>query len=85
MSDVRPTRPRGPQERTCPSCGSGDLQEGFLEDSGEASKGFVRWIAGPLERGVFGGAKRAGRPRWVVDAHRCAMCSHVALFASRRA
>jgi len=55
-----------------------------LEDNGESSQGYLRWIAGPLERGWTGGAKRMGKPRWVVDTTRCVTCGYLALFASRQ-
>lgn len=85
MSGDAPSRPR-PQDRRCPSCGSDDLVDGFLEDTGEHSKGFVRWIAGPLETGRRGRAKISeSKPRWIVDSSRCLLCGHVSLFANRRA
>ncbi|KAB2347044.1 hypothetical protein F8566_21770 [Actinomadura rudentiformis] len=60
------------------------MEPGFIEDAGESSKGFARWIAGPLERGAFGGAKRFGKERWQVDAFRCRQCAHLELFAGHR-
>ncbi|WP_203996997.1 hypothetical protein [Virgisporangium aurantiacum] len=45
-------------------------------------QGYARWIAGRLERGPFGGAKRLGKPRWQVDAFRCPRCAHLELFAA---
>jgi hypothetical protein len=68
----------------CTCCGAAELQPGFIEDTGEASKGYARWIAGPLERGMFGGAKRMGKKRWQIDAYRCPRCFHVDLFAPDR-
>ncbi|MGA8115486.1 MAG: hypothetical protein WCA46_17625 [Actinocatenispora sp.] len=65
----------------CTHCGLVGLEPGFLEDSGESAKGFVRWIEGALERGLLGNAKRMGRPRRQVDAWRCPSCAHVELFA----
>ncbi|MFC4056881.1 hypothetical protein ACFOWE_01150 [Planomonospora corallina] len=50
------------------------------EVAGEASKGYGRWIEGPLELGMLGGAKRMGRQRWTIDAFRCTRCSHLELF-----
>ncbi|MFF3289199.1 hypothetical protein [Streptomyces sp. NPDC003023] len=67
----------------CTQCGAGELEPGFVEDSGEGSHGYARWIRGPLERGPFGGAKRLGRQRLQVDAHRCLRCGHLELFATR--
>ncbi|HST83686.1 MAG TPA: hypothetical protein VLL08_18280 [Kineosporiaceae bacterium] len=67
--------------KTCTQCGCEQLDEGFIEDAGEASKGFARWIAGPLERGVFGGAKRLGRLRREIAAFRCRQCGHLELYA----
>ncbi|HET9654257.1 MAG TPA: hypothetical protein VFP72_02810 [Kineosporiaceae bacterium] len=65
----------------CSYCGQEVLDEGFVEDAGEASAGFARWIAGPLERGLLGGAKRMGRQRLVIAAFRCRFCGHLELFA----
>ncbi|WP_405581350.1 hypothetical protein [Streptomyces sp. NBC_01190] len=68
---------------TCTLCGSGGLERGFVEDSGEGGRGYSRWIAGPLQLGAFGGAKRRGRQRWQIDAYRCPACGHLELFAAR--
>lgn len=46
----------------CTYCGAVGLEQGFVEDTGEGSRGYARWIAGPLERGLLGGAKSLGRP-----------------------
>jgi DNA-directed RNA polymerase subunit RPC12/RpoP len=67
----------------CTQCGSGGLEPGFVEDSGENSRGYARWITGALERGPLGRAKRMGRQRWQIDAHRCPSCGHLELFASQ--
>lgn len=69
----------------CTQCGTVGLEPGFVEDDGEHSRGYARWIAGPLERGVLGGAKRMGRARWQIDAGRCPRCGHLELFARERA
>jgi len=67
---------------TCPSCGTvGRPEPGFFEDRGQGSIGYVRWIAGPLERGVFGGAKVMGKERVIVEAFRCRQCGLLSLFA----
>ncbi len=68
----------------CTHCAATDLEPGFIEDSGQAARGYTSWIAGPLELGIFGGAKRMGRTRWLVDAYRCRRCSHLELFARPR-
>ncbi|WP_433256176.1 hypothetical protein ACQPYK_16635 [Streptosporangium sp. CA-135522] len=65
----------------CTQCDGTDLEQGFIEDDGEHSHGYSRWIQGPLERGLFGGAKRLWRARWTIDAFRCTRCSHLELFA----
>jgi hypothetical protein len=62
-----------------------ELEPGFVEDSGQSSKGYARWIAGPLETGPFGGARRMGKQRWQIEAHRCRACGHLELFASKPA
>ncbi len=68
----------------CTHCGATDLAAGFIEDSGEHARGHARWVEGALELGVFGGAKRMGRPRWLIDAYCCTQCSHLELFARPR-
>lgn len=66
----------------CTQCDTTPLVEGFVEDGGESSFGYARWIPGPLQRGIFGGAKRLGKERWVINALRCPQCGHLELFAS---
>ncbi|WP_255950855.1 hypothetical protein [Streptomyces odontomachi] len=68
----------------CTQCDTVGLTDGFIEDAGEHSRGYARWIEGALERGVFGGAKRMGRPRWQIEAYRCPKCGHLELFASNQ-
>ena len=70
--------------RACTSCGNAALEPGFIEDAGDHSPGYSRWIAGALERGVFGGARRMGKQRWQIDAFRCTMCGHLELFANQQ-
>ncbi|WP_326813967.1 MULTISPECIES: hypothetical protein [unclassified Streptomyces] len=69
----------------CTHCGTVGLEPGFVEDAGQHSRGFARWIQGALERGPFGGAKRMGKPAWQIDAYRCPNCAHLELFAGTRA
>ncbi|WP_328886557.1 hypothetical protein [Streptomyces sp. NBC_00316] len=69
----------------CTHCGTVGLEPGFVEDAGQHSRGFARWIQGALERGPFGGAKRMGKPTWQIDAYRCPNCAHLELFAGTRA
>ena len=71
----------GAQEARCTACHSGGLEPGFIEDSGQGSQGYARWIAGALERGLFGGAFKMGKQRWVVEAWRCPACGHLELYA----
>jgi hypothetical protein len=66
----------------CTACGGTELEPGFLEDAGENSRGFLRWIPGPLERGMFGGARRMGKPRHEVATLRCQNCSHLELYVA---
>lgn len=66
----------------CTTCGSeGMLDEGFLEDTGESSKGYVRWVEGARDTGFFGGFATMGAPRLLVRAFRCRECNHLELFA----
>ena len=64
--------------RTCIHC-EGNLEPGFIEDAGESSRGNLRWIPGPLEKGVLGGAKRFGKLRVDVHAYRCVSCGRLEL------
>ncbi|MFI0357366.1 hypothetical protein [Actinomadura sp. 9N407] len=64
----------------CTHCGATELQPGYLEDTGQASRGFVRWVAGPPEMGIRR-AKRWGRKRFQVEVFRCPQCSHLESFA----
>ncbi|MFD1541281.1 hypothetical protein [Nonomuraea guangzhouensis] len=68
----------------CTQCDGTDLEPGFIEDKGEGSQGYGRWIQGALERGLFGGAKRMGRAVWIIEAFRCTRCSHLELFVRPR-
>ena len=66
----------------CTVCGSqGLLDEGFLEDTGESAKGYVRWVEGPRDTGFLGGLSSMGRHRLLVRAFRCRECNHLELFA----
>ncbi|MGW2082553.1 hypothetical protein ACWCOW_37575 [Streptomyces sp. NPDC001939] len=67
---------------TCTQCSTVGLAEGFVEDAGEHSRGYARWIEGALQRGILGGAKRMGRLRRQIEAFRCPKCGHLELFAT---
>ena len=81
MGGVTETRP--PYAARCSQCGGDRFEEGFLEDAGQGSQGFARWIPGPLQLGIFGGAKKMGRPRFPVRAYVCQGCGLVQLYATR--
>ena len=67
---------------TCTACGSqGLLDEGFLSDTGEGAKGFVRWVVGARDTSFFGGLSSWGADRYLVRAFRCRECRHLELFA----
>jgi hypothetical protein len=68
-------------ELHCTHCGTTGLQQGFIEDEGEGSRGYARWVAGALERGPLGGARLMGKSRSQIDAFRCPQCGHLELFA----
>jgi hypothetical protein len=68
----------------CTACRSVALEPGFLEDSGESSRGYLRWIAGPLQKGIFGGARRMGKPKHTVSAYRCTVCGHLDLYVAQQ-
>lgn len=61
----------------CPSCGSNDREDGFIESTSDA---LVRYYVGPRVSGIFG-VKRFGLERRTVIARRCRTCSHLDLFA----
>jgi len=67
---------------SCLRCGEELMDEGFVEDVGHAAQGYARWVAGALERGPFGGAKRMGRAHYAIAAWRCRSCGHLELFAN---
>ncbi|WP_370110074.1 hypothetical protein [Streptacidiphilus sp. MAP12-33] len=69
------------QQTRCTYCGAQDLEPGFLDDP--RGSGATKWIAGRLERGPLGGARRLGRLRREVHALRCTTCGHLELFALR--
>ncbi|MBK6887478.1 MAG: hypothetical protein IPH03_14305 [Tetrasphaera sp.] len=71
---------RRPPQR-CPWCGGASFEPGFIEDSGQGSHGFARWIVGELEKGIFGGASRFGRERLDITGQRCSTCGHLDFFA----
>jgi len=63
----------------CSACQAPGVDPGFIEDAG-GDRGYLRWISGPLERGVFGGAKRMGKKRYPIEAQRCTECGHLDLY-----
>lgn len=66
----------------CTVCGSeGLLDEGFLADTGEGAKGYVRWVGGARDTSIFGGFSSLNAPRLLVRAFRCRECNHLELFA----
>ena len=70
------------QPRHCPQCTGNVFDEGFVEDMGQASQGYARWIPGPLRRGIFGGAQRLGKQRVPIAAYCCRGCGHLMLFVT---
>jgi hypothetical protein len=69
----------------CTHCGEDALEAGFIMDSSQSGPGFAKWVEGALERGILGGAKVYGRPKWEIEAYRCRHCHHLELFAKRPA
>lgn len=66
----------------CTACGGqGLLDEGYLSDTGEGAKGFVRWVVGARDTSFFGGLSSIGAERFLVRAFRCRECRHLELFA----
>ena len=66
----------------CTACQSVALEPGFIEDSGESSRGYGRWVAGALEKGILGGAKRMGKPKHAITASGCTVCGHLELYVA---
>jgi DNA-directed RNA polymerase subunit RPC12/RpoP len=62
----------------CPNCGSTQFNPGFVDDT---ANGIVRWIQGPIEWGLLGGLRRAGRQHRVIVSYRCTGCSRLELYA----
>jgi hypothetical protein len=59
----------------CSWCGFEHLEDGWI---------LAGWVAGPMQKGVFGDPKWLGRRRHDVMAARCTRCSHLELFAPPR-
>lgn len=53
-------------------------------DAGQNSHGYAQWVPGPLEQGIFGGAKLWGKVRFEIQAHRCPRCGHLELFTGNQ-
>jgi hypothetical protein len=69
------------EKGACTRC-HGKLEEGFIEDDGQASRGRARWIPGPLEVGPLGGTRLLGKERYDITAYRCNACGHLDLFVA---
>ncbi|WP_134773414.1 hypothetical protein [Ornithinimicrobium flavum] len=69
----------------CTACGSeGLLHEGYLADTGESAKGYVRWVGAPRDTSLFGSFSSMGADKFLVRAFRCRECRHLELFAEER-
>ena len=69
----------------CTACGAvGMLDEGYLDDTGEAAKGYVRWVNSPRDTSLLGGFSSMGAERLLVRSFRCRECWHLELFAEPR-
>jgi hypothetical protein len=79
-ADASPTLCTVNGEIHCTHCGATGLQQGFVEDKGQGSRGYAQWVAGALELGVFGFARVMGKSRSQIDAFRCPQCGHLELF-----
>ena len=65
--------------RLCSRC-EGRLVPGFIEDRTDSGSKVLTWIAGPAEKGFFGGAKVMFKNRYDVTAYICESCGHLDLF-----
>lgn len=63
----------------CSWCGFDEFQEGWVTDLGQGARA-AAWIAGPMEKGLLGGAKWMRKARYDISAARCLRCSHLELF-----
>lgn len=79
----RPPEPAG-RGLSCTRCDWTPLEPGFVMDSGQAAAGFAQWVPGPMESGLFGGAKLWGKMRFQVDAWHCPRCHHLDLFVGQQ-
>ena len=70
-----------PVTRSCSAGGNSATELGYIEDGGEGSDGISGWIPGPIQRGIFGQAKRAGRVPLEVITMRCTFCDHLDMYA----
>jgi len=82
VTETNDGRPTG-RPRQCPQCAGTVFDPGFVEDMGQSSQGYARWIPGPLQRGIFGGAQRLGKRRFPVAAYCCRGCGHLVLYAEQ--
>ena len=68
-----------PPAYACPACHSTEFEEGFIDD---VSEGRVRWLAGPIEMGLFN-TRKMGRARRLIGAWRCVGCNRLELIAAQ--
>jgi hypothetical protein len=68
------------EEERCTRCG-GELEEGYLLDEAMRFQMQLRWVAGPVVRGFFGGLKRGGRQTRNVYADCCRSCGRLEIYA----
>lgn len=74
----------------CTSCG-GELEEGFIPDTGTAQTWVAVWVAGApsTKKGFFervrtgGGISVENHDVKAIEARRCVSCGHLELFATR--
>lgn len=68
----------------CTACGSDAVEQGFIEDGGSGTTGYVRWIPGELGAREFGAVEGMRRPRYEVVTFRCTQCFHLDEYAVNR-
>lgn len=79
-----PQRPSPAAGLKCTRCGFAPLEPGFVMDAGQNAQGYAQWVPGPMESGLFGGAKLWGKARFQVDAWHCPQCHHLDLFVGKQ-
>lgn len=69
-----------PEVASCSKC-SGDMERGFILDNAGGVGLPDRWMKGPLESSIWGGAKVFRKVKLVVETYRCVQCGFLESYA----